>query len=221
MVGDVQAGNGLGDTAETEPERHSGRPFQSHTMRDVYSPISASPTIGSRSGQKTARWNRIAFLDQAIEELSEDGKIIPVRLSVFVEMVKAQPWDLSTLANLGGVRGIGTQFLEEAFSSPHSPASHRIHEPAVRNVLRLLLPDQGGNLKGTMKTEAELRVASGYENQSPKFDELMEILDTQLRLITPTDPIGSAVSDDISFSESDDGIRYFQLTHDFSGPRAV
>lgn len=157
------------------------------------------------------------FLDQAIEELSEDGKIIPVRLSLFVEMVKAQPWEMDTLARLGGVKGIGSQFLEESFSSPHSPASQRVHETAVRNVLRQLLPEQGGDLKGTMKSEQELLDASGYAANPSIFDDLIHVLDTELRLITPTDPIGSTLNED-SFSESGDGIRYYQLTHDFLVP---
>lgn len=157
------------------------------------------------------------FLDQAVKELSEDGKIVPVRLSLFVEMVKTQPWDLSTLSRLGGVRGIGTQFLEESFSSPHAPASQRIHESAVRSVLRELLPEQGSDLKGTMKAEQELLAASGYADQPSSFDQLIEILDTELRLITPTDPFGAAASGD-SISESGDGTRYYQLTHDFLVP---
>lgn len=157
------------------------------------------------------------FLDQAVDELSEDGKIIPVRLSLFVEMVKSQPWELTTLSRLGGIRGIGTQFLEESFSGPHAPASQRVHQAAVRNVLRQLLPEKGGDLKGTMKAEQELLDASGYAAGPAAFDELIQILDNELRLITPTDPIGSALSDE-SFSESGDGIRYYQLTHDFLVP---
>src|SRR5205823_12995885 len=33
-----------------------------------------------------------AFLDQAIVGLSQNGKIIPVRLTLFAEMVKGKPW---------------------------------------------------------------------------------------------------------------------------------
>ncbi len=167
------------------------------------------------SKERTLAQNQ--FLDQAVEELSEGGKIIPVRLSLFVEMVKSQPWELGTISRLGGIKGIGTQFLEESFSSPHAPASQRIHENAVRNVLRELLPEQGGNLKGTMKAEQELLAVSGYRDQPSAFDDLLQVLDNELRLITPTDPIGSNVSDD-SLSESGDGIRYYQLTHDFLVP---
>ncbi|MGI9471880.1 MAG: protein kinase domain-containing protein [Rubripirellula sp.] len=157
------------------------------------------------------------FLDQSVEELSEGRKVIPVHLSLFVEMIKSQPWEVNTLSRLGGVKGIGTQFLEESFSNSHAPASQRVHEQAVRPVLRLLLPEQGGELKGTMRSEQELLKVSGYQSQPQAFDELLHVLDNELRLITPTDPMGTAISDD-SMSESGDGIRYYQLTHDFLVP---
>ena len=161
--------------------------FSMHHSRRVLADFGvAYDRIPASEEERTLDQNQ--FLDRAVEEIAEDGKIIPVRLSVFVEMVKSRPWESATLAGLGGVRGIGSQFLEEAFSSAHAPASQRSHEEAVRKVLRQLLPDQGGELKGKMKTEAELRDASGYLNQPASFNEMIHILDQELRLITPTDP---------------------------------
>ncbi len=43
-----------------------------------------------------------------------------------------------------------------------------------------------------MRSEAELREASGYASRPRDFDDLIGILDPELRLITPTDPEGSA-----------------------------
>ncbi len=43
-----------------------------------------------------------------------------------------------------------------------------------------------------MRSEAELREASGYASRPRDFDDLIRILDRELRLITPTDPEGSA-----------------------------
>lgn len=157
------------------------------------------------------------FLDRCVKELSEAGKVFPVRLALFVEMVKSQSWEIDTIDSLGGVEGIGLQFLEEAFSSELAPAAQRTHEPAVRNVMRLLLPEKGIDIKGNMQSEDVLRTASGYENQPNLFYEMMRILDTDLRLVTPTDPSGTTSSDD-SFSQSGDGERYYQLTHDFLVP---
>ena len=39
-----------------------------------------------------------AFLDQAIAELAQDGKVISVRLALFAEMVKGKPWTPGILA---------------------------------------------------------------------------------------------------------------------------
>lgn len=158
-----------------------------------------------------------AFLDRAVEELSEGEKIFPVRLALFVEMVKTQPWELSTLSNLGGIHGIGLQFLEEAFSSDLAPAAQRTHEPAVRRVLKSMLPEQGVDIKGNMQSEESLREVSGYAEQPGAFDEMMRILDTELRLVTPTDPSGTTTSED-SLSQSGEVNRYYQMTHDYLVP---
>src|SRR5262249_21212422 len=51
------------------------------------------------------------FLDQAVGGLARDGKLIPVRLSLFVEMIRGRPWTPATLQEVGGAQGIGVMFL--------------------------------------------------------------------------------------------------------------
>ena len=41
-----------------------------------------------------------------------------------------------------------------------------------------------------MRSHAELLDASGYASRPKDFDDLLRILDGELRLITPTDPEG-------------------------------
>ena len=41
-----------------------------------------------------------------------------------------------------------------------------------------------------MRSRDELLAASGYGKNAAKFDELLRILDGELRLVTPTDPEG-------------------------------
>ncbi len=41
-----------------------------------------------------------------------------------------------------------------------------------------------------MRSHAELLEASGYGNRPKDFDDLIRILDSEIRLITPTDPEG-------------------------------
>ena len=58
-------------------------------------------------------------------------------------------------------------------------------------MLKALLPESGTDIKGQMRSRQELLEASGYANRPRDFDDLIHILDPELRLITPTDPEGS------------------------------
>ena len=49
--------------------------------------------------------------------LAQDGRVVPVRLALFAEMVKGKPWTPATLREVGGTEGIGVAFLEETFGS--------------------------------------------------------------------------------------------------------
>ena len=133
-----------------------------------------------------------SFLDQSISGLAEEGKIISVRLALFAEMVKGKPWTPATLKDVGGIEGIGLTFLEETFSASTAPPEHRLHQKAAQSVLKALLPESGTDIKGEMRSRQELLEASGYANRPRDFDDLIHILDPEIRLITPTDPEGSS-----------------------------
>ena len=141
--------------------------------------------LPERDGDLTA--DHHAFLDQSIFELAQDGRIIPVRLALFAEMVKGKPWTPATLRAVGGTEGVGVAFLEETFSSPQANPKHRLYEKAARAVLARLLPETGTDIKGQMRSEEELREAAAYSARPRDFAELIHILDAELRLITPTD----------------------------------
>src|SRR6185312_16852180 len=128
------------------------------------------------------------FLREAINGLTTDGKVVSVQLSLFADMIKHKPWVPATLKEVGGTAGIGVAFLEETFSGPHAPPQHRRHQRAARGVLKQLLPEQGTNIKGRMHSRERLLAASGYAAQRREFDELLQLLDQELRLITPADP---------------------------------
>ena len=156
-----------------------------------------------------------AFLEQSVTGLARDGKVISVRLALFAEMVKGKPWTPATLKEVGGTQGVGVTFLEETFGASTAPPEHRLHQKAAQAVLKALLPRTGTDIKGQMRSEAELREASGYASRPRDFDDLIDILDHELRLITPTDPEGSA--DEIEPARPA-GQRYYQLTHDYLVP---
>jgi energy-coupling factor transporter ATP-binding protein EcfA2 len=132
------------------------------------------------------------FLRRVVEGLARDGRIIPVRLSLFVEMVKDKPWSPETLKQVGGTEGVGATFLEETFAASTAPPEHRLHQKAARRVLQALLPAPGTEMKGQMRAYGELLEISGYARAPAEFDQLIHILDAELRLITPTDPEGRA-----------------------------
>jgi formylglycine-generating enzyme required for sulfatase activity len=64
-----------------------------------------------------------------------------------------------------------------------------------------------------MRSQQELREASGYVGRAKDFDQLLRILDSELRLITPTDPEG--VESENSTARPPTGGKYYQLTHDY------
>lgn len=154
------------------------------------------------------------FLTQSVAGLAEDGKVICVRLALFAEMMKGKAWTPATLKDVGGTKGVGVTFLEETFSASTSPPEHRYHQKAARAVLKDLLPDSGTDIKGYMRSHAELLEASGYGNRPKDFDDLVRILDSEIRLITPTDPEGKS-ADNESVTQTQAGQKYFQLTHDY------
>jgi eukaryotic-like serine/threonine-protein kinase len=153
-----------------------------------------------------------SFLGQAIQDLAQDGRVISVRLALFAEMVKGRLWTPATLKEVGGTAGVGVSFLEETFSSAVADPKNRLHQSAARGVLKALLPEQGTDIKGNMRSYDELLEASGYAHRPKDFEELLRILDGELRLITPTDP-EEAKTDETS--DAARGKRFYQLTHDY------
>ncbi len=155
------------------------------------------------------------FVDGAIAHLTTDGSVIPVHLALFGEMVKNREWTSATLRQLGGAAGVGVQFLNESFSATYAPANQRTHELAARKVLRALLPPLGSEIKSSRRSRAELLAHSGYENDLAKFDALMVLLNSDLKLISAIDAFESSRSDPISGMHEESA---FQLSHDFLVP---
>ena len=91
----------------------------------------------------------------------------------------------ATLREVGGTKGVGVTFLEETFSASPAPPEHRLHQKAAQAVLKALLPESGTDIKGQMRSRQELLEASGYENRPRDFDDLIHILDPELRRSRP------------------------------------
>ncbi|MBM4093026.1 MAG: hypothetical protein FJ276_27000, partial [Planctomycetes bacterium] len=166
------------------------------------------------------------FLDRAVQELTHDRKVICVQLSLFADMMKGREWTPASLQQVGGTSGVGVAFLDDTFTARTAPPTHRLHAKAAQAVLKTLLPEVGTDIKGQMQPAARLMEASGYTNRPDDFSDLLRILNTELRLITPTDPEGEEVPTVVASApdgspgsrSSAPGLRFFQLTHDYLVP---
>lgn len=143
------------------------------------------------------------FLNQAVHELSENGRVISVRLSLFADLMKDRDWTLASLLEIGGASGVGLRFLEDTFSTRSAVPERRVIEKPARILLQALLPEPGTEIKGHLRSRPDLAAATGLAESSPRFTRLVDILDQELHLITP--------------SETDQG-SFYQLTHDYLVP---
>jgi serine/threonine protein kinase/formylglycine-generating enzyme required for sulfatase activity len=157
------------------------------------------------------------FVEEAVTGLALDGKVICVRLALFAEMVKEKPWTGATLKAVGGLEGLGVSFLEDTLGERGTNPERRMHQKAVRAILKALLPEPGADLKGHMRSRQELLQISGYASRLRDFDEMLRILDAELRLVTPTDPQGLDVEQEET-SQPTKTEKYYQLTHDYLVP---
>ena len=68
-----------------------------------------------------------------------------------------------------------------------------------------------------MRSDVELRRAAGYADRPQDFEDLVRILDTELRLITPTDQDGITGRDQprAAVDAGPAAGRHYQLTHDY------
>jgi Domain of unknown function (DUF4145)/Sulfatase-modifying factor enzyme 1/AAA domain/Bacterial tandem repeat domain 1 len=168
------------------------------------------------------------FLDAAVSLIADDGKVIPVRLSLFAEMIRNKPWTVNTVRETGGAAGIGVAFLEDTFNSPESHPEHKRHVDGAKRLLAALVPDHGSDIKGSMRAAKELQKIAGYAGRDRDFSKLLRILSIELKLITLTgsDSPSSSVadSDEVPMPDSVPSLdaasvtQYYQLTHDYLVP---
>ncbi len=156
------------------------------------------------------------FVNQAVAGLADDRKVICVRLALFAEMMKDKAWTPGGLSQVGGTAGVGVTFLEETFTGSSAPPQHRHHQQAVRSVLRALLPEDGTDIKGHRRSRRELIAACGYSRREDDFADLLRMLDSELRLISPADPDGADGEEQPRPAGTHE--QYFQLTHDYLVP---
>lgn len=163
---------------------------------------SAYGCLPGNPGQELSKEHQ-EFLSQAIERISDDGKVIPVKLTMFVEMMRDREWAPKTLQSVGGFEGLGVVFLEELFNSKYASAEYRYHQEGAKSILNGLLPKVSSSVRDCVLSLKELEQISGYENRPEDFQALLTLLDRKLKLITPTDAVQTPS---------------YKLTHDYLIP---
>lgn len=153
-----------------------------------------------------------AFIDAAVEGLAEsDRGVVCVRLVVLVLVMQDRPWTVEELNSLGGLDGIGSQFLIDCFEGRTASEQYRRYLPAAMRVLAELLPAEGLEIKD-VRSHDQLLAAS--ELDELQFDDLMNILTRKLFLITLVETDSGTVASGTSHRLLATG-NFFQLTHDF------
>jgi serine/threonine protein kinase/formylglycine-generating enzyme required for sulfatase activity len=151
----------------------------------------------------------VRFLEEVSRGLADAaGRVIPMRLILFTEVVRHRAWTPETLHNLGGVDGIGVKFLDDCFAKPE----YKNYRDAALKVLDKLLPPPTSVIRGGPCGGGELRRAADGAAPPVDFADLIRVLAGELRLITMAETDGSAPGPDLAFAA---GQPRYQLAHDF------
>ena len=158
------------------------------------------------------------FIESTVNQLTKGHHVVCIQLVVFAEMFKLRNWEQSELKSIGGIKGVGEAFLEYHFGDDSQQSRYKPYREQVQNALEALMPDESNShIRGALKSEIELRKNAGFANDEAGFDELLKILERDLRLISRTDPDrGSIDVDDLDSVQK--SASFFQLTHDYLVP---
>ncbi len=152
-----------------------------------------------------------SFLTEVLDQLQDkDQRLIAVQLALFADLMKDKPWTGEILKKLGGATGVGRAYLEEKFDSKMANPTHKRHRKAAIAILKELLPPRGAEIKGTSRTRSQLIAATEYTARLQDFDELIQILQNDLKLIAP-----AALDEDATEERPEPS---FQLIHDYLVP---
>ncbi|MEM6468498.1 MAG: protein kinase [Planctomycetota bacterium] len=145
------------------------------------------------------------FLEQAIDLIENGGRIVPVRLALLATVLGECDWTTSRLRELTDTGSLSGYYLDSVLGDSASRATRRFNE-AARAVLRCLTP-QSGLIRGPARSWSELQaacIADGQILTESELDDLVDLLDRQLHLITPTENASTTI--------------HYQLPHDFLVP---
>jgi serine/threonine protein kinase/formylglycine-generating enzyme required for sulfatase activity len=156
-----------------------------------------------------------SFIDEAVAGLQAQGPINPVQLALLSDMTKGKSWSPTTLRDLGGIRGLGIAFLDEKLTGASAHPVLRTHPESVRLLLAEFLPHDNTVIKPPAIQESQLAQNLQYSIPAETVRKILQLLDTELRLITPT---SSSPTSQKSSTGSSVGDPAYQLAHDYLVP---
>jgi serine/threonine protein kinase/formylglycine-generating enzyme required for sulfatase activity len=165
---------------------------------------------GSVATPSTAIQN--AFIDEAVAGFSSMGRIDPLQIALLSEMTKGKPWSPATLKEFGGISGLGVAFLDEKLTGSSAHPLLRTHPLVVRRLLMELLPTDQATIKPPAMLESRLLERLEGVATEETLRRVLQLLDTEVRLLTPTSSMRAATGSQSGSSTSDPA---YQLTHDY------
>ena len=152
------------------------------------------------------------FLSAAMDHVAENDRVLPLRLMLLVETLQGRSWKPATLRRMLTAADLGVTLLEHHLGGSAAAGRRRLGLAAER-LLASLLPPSGDEIRGRSYSVAELRQAARADS-SLAFRQLLELLDQQLRLISPVAVAAADPSTDDTTSISTTAAARYQLTHD-------
>ncbi len=153
------------------------------------------------------------FITEAIDEISDRGRVLPIQLAMFVKLAKLQRWHPETLRSAGGVHGAYVGYFQDLFESSVAPPSYQRVCAGAVEVLKRLLPSADQNVHSHLISFAELESALTEKGLQSQLHRVLHILIEDLRLVVRLSQPGSELTLPSGYPvQCNDK---FHLVHDF------
>lgn len=151
-------------------------------------------------------------LDQAAQDLTVYGRLLPVNLAIFLEATRNAAWYPEMLRGPSGIFKLCLNLYQ-------SYLDRTDRSTTFRAILEALLPPPDVLMKMHSVRRDHLLQIAGLDKQPDEFDAMLDYLDRDLRVITPIDPNQVArVSDPRRAQATESCEAHYQLTHEYMLP---
>ena len=153
------------------------------------------------------------FIAKAVDSVADGNRVVPVRLALLAKILGKDGWTDQRLEEITSHHSLSGFYLDSVLGELAPSAQRRLVQPA-KEVLRCLTP-ASGQIRGPSKSKEQLRAACRAVGQSisaGEFDDLLDLLDRQLHLVTLVE------NENVAVLESSKEGALYQLPHDFLVP---